>query len=119
MHGGKSKRGKEHWNYQKGLHSKDVKEAGAMMGRLLKRPVDVRVVLHPEPFEERVNKAGRQRYTGYVVFPNDYGQLPLQEQLHVLRAAKREVNAELHEVYQAVRIMDSELRQADQETGPG
>jgi hypothetical protein len=90
-----------------------------MIGRFLERPVEVRVVLHPEPLEERLNKAGRQRFFGYVIYPSEYGQLPLQEQLRMLRAARKEINAELHEVYQAIRSMDSELRQADQDSGPG
>src|SRR5262249_26023646 len=109
MHGGKSKRGKDHWNFRNGLHNKDVREAGEMIGWLLRRPVGVRVVLHPESLEERVIKAGGQRYAGYVVFPNEYGQLPLLEQQRVLPAAKWEVNAQFRELCQAVRSMESEL----------
>ena len=52
MHGGKSKRGREHWNYKNGLHSKDVREASEMMARVLQRSVEVRVVLYPETLEE-------------------------------------------------------------------
>jgi hypothetical protein len=120
MHGGKSKRGKEHWNYQKGLHSKDVKEAGAMMGRFFERPVEVRVVLYPETLEQMAEGVRRRRrLDGHVIFPNEYGQLPLLEKLRVLRSAKRQLNSQLHEVYLVVRSMENELRQADQDAGPG
>jgi hypothetical protein len=96
MHGGKSKRGKEHWNYQKGLHSKDVKEAGAMMGRLFHRPVEVRLVLYPETLEEIAAKVGRgQRLHGLTVKPE---HTTIDEWMRALRAARRLLAQELTEL---------------------
>jgi hypothetical protein len=96
MHGGKSKRGKEHWNYRNGVHSKDVKEAGEMMGRFFDRPVEVRVVLYPETLEEIAAKIGRkQRLHGLVVPPE---QMTVGERMRALRAARRLLAQELTEL---------------------
>jgi hypothetical protein len=96
MHGGKSKRGSEHWNYRNGLQSKDVKEVGAMMGRFFNRPVEVRVVLYPETLEEIAANIGRkQRLSGLIVKPE---QVTIDEWVGALRAARRLLAQELTEL---------------------
>ena len=96
MHGGKSRRGKEHWNYRNGRHSKDVKEAGAMMGRFLERPVAVKVQLFARPLEEIAAKVGRgQRLDGLVVSSE---QMTVGERMRALRAARRLIGQELAEL---------------------
>ena len=44
--------------------------------------------------------------------------LDLRQELEALRAAKKEINARLREVYQAVRSMEGEQHQAAQDAGP-
>jgi hypothetical protein len=93
MHGGKSKRGSEHWNYRTGRHSKDVREAGAMIGRFLERPVEVRVQLFPRPLDEIAAKVGRsQRLDGLVISSE---QMTVGERMRALRAARRLLAQEL------------------------
>src|SRR5262249_30378982 len=113
MHGGKSKRRKDHWNFRNALHNKDVREAGEMIGSVVRRPVGVCVVVHADCLEERVIKAGGERKQGNVVFTNEYGQLQMLEQHRVLPAAKWEVNAQFRELCQAVRNMERELMGED------
>ena len=96
MHGGTSKRGAQHWNYRTGLHSKDVKEAGAMMGRFLERPVAIKVQLFARPLEEIAAKVGRgQRLDGLVVSSE---QMTVGERMRALRAARRLIGQELAEL---------------------
>jgi hypothetical protein len=96
MHGGKSKRGKDHWNYRTGLYSKDVKEASEMMARVLQRSVEVRVVLYPETLEEIAAKVGRgQRLHGLIVKPE---HTTIDEWMRALRAARRLLAQELAEL---------------------
>ena len=96
MYGGKSKRGKQHWNYQTGRYSKDVKEVGAMMGRFLDRPLVVNVQLFPVPLEGIAAKVGRgQRLDGLIV-PSE--QVTIDERMRVLRAARRLLAQELAEL---------------------
>jgi hypothetical protein len=86
----------EHPNYKTGLHSKDVKEAGAMMGRFIDRPVEVKIQLFPRPLEEIAAKVGRgQRLDGLVV-PSE--QMTVGERMRALRAARRLIGQELAEL---------------------
>ena len=96
MHGGTSRRGMEHPNYKTGLHSKDVREAGEMMGRFLERPVEVRVQLFARPVEEIAAKVGRgQRLDGLVVSSE---RMTVGERMRALRAARRLIGQELAEL---------------------
>jgi hypothetical protein len=109
MHGGTSRRGCDHPNCKTGEYSKVSRKAKQTLGRLLNRPIEVRVILYPETLEEQAGRVRRgQRLDGHLIYPNEYGQLPLPLQLRALRAAKKEINAKLREVNEAVRCMQSE-----------
>jgi hypothetical protein len=96
MHGGTAKRGKDHYNFKTGQHSKDVQECVELLGRFFDRPVEVRVVLRPEPLEEIAAKVGRgQRLDGLVV-PSE--QMTVGERMRALRAARRLLAQELAEL---------------------
>lgn len=102
MHGGKSKRGMEHPAYTHGAYSKDFKAVGELFAKLVNRPIEVRVSLHPVSLEERLDRIDKgmgERFDGVVYLPNDRKHLPLREQAHILRAAKKQINAEINALY--------------------
>ncbi len=103
MHGGTSKRGREHWNYQTGLHSKDLRKASKIIGKMLHRPVEVRIAVYPETFEEWAEKKleglkkGR-RYFAAVNYLDGKRGIPLHEQERILKTVRREISTRLRQV---------------------
>lgn len=103
MHGGTSKRGPEHWNYRTGEYSKDLRKARKVIGKMLHRPIEVRIAMYPEPFEEWAEKTleglrtGR-RYFAVVNYLDGKRGIPLHEQERILKAARREISTRLRKV---------------------
>ena len=69
MHGGTSRRGKEHPNYKTGRHSKVLRKIAQKFNRLLQRPVEVCIELYPDGFVETMEKPWPERWFATVTFP--------------------------------------------------
>jgi hypothetical protein len=91
MHGGKSKRGVEHWNFKTGEHSKVIRKAAKIFDSLLERPVQVRIALYPEELVETMAKPRAERYFVLVSLPDESGLL-LCERARILRAIRRQIS---------------------------
>jgi hypothetical protein len=93
MHGGTSRRGRDHPNYKSGKYSTVLKGAVRKFRRLLKRPVQVRLALYPEGLSETLARPRQERYFVTIEFPTDLPDLPAQER--ILAAARRELTVQL------------------------
>jgi hypothetical protein len=78
MHGGTSKRGREHPNFKTGKHSKVTRKVLKDLSKLLNRPVQVRVCLYPEGIMETMEKPRPERYFVMLSLGDGDG-LPLVE----------------------------------------
>jgi hypothetical protein len=107
MHGGTSRRGREHWNYKTGEHSKVVRKTMKEISSLFHRPVQVRIALYPAGFMETMAKPRQERYFVIVNFPDEVG-LSLAEKERILRAARREISSRLREVREEMSSKPSE-----------
>jgi hypothetical protein len=112
MHGGTSKRGREHPNYKTGQPSKVTRKALKFFNSLLHRPVQVRICLYPEGLIETMEKPRQERYFVLVSFP-DGGGLPLYEQKRILRAARRKINTRLRQVRDKIAGKPSEKQERE------
>jgi hypothetical protein len=101
MHGAKSKRGTEHPNYKHGEHSKVYAEARRRLARAFERPIDLSVMLFPEPLEkiaDRDFRRSRRQGQGLRGLALGLDQLADADRIRVIRAARRVLAQELAEL---------------------
>jgi hypothetical protein len=97
MHGGTTKEGVHHPNWQHGRYSRSLKE---LTKRIYPRPdFGVTVLLFPWSLEETMQRRGRGPLHGLVVQPE---QMTIGQWMQALRAARRYLAQELAEIRQEV-----------------
>ena len=113
MHGGTSRRGRDHPNYKSGEYSKVFRKTIRDVNHLLRCPVSVRIAVYPESFDEWAGKkleglSKRKRYVAMVNFLDGQSGMPLHEQERVLRAARRKISARVRQIRDEIAGKPSE-----------
>jgi len=97
MHGGTSKRGKQHWNYRTGRYSNELQDAIDAIHRACQQPIKTVIAIFPDSIAAggKVFPRGQPRHVVRVSFPDELFDVSVREQMRALCEAKKQINAEL------------------------